>query len=204
MKRVLNSGAIRLPNVSGSEKNLLPNVRSSLNPGLDPIEYSLDLRIYDEIAFKFEIKAPLLTFLTFQDSNLGALNRLPELDHPVAYLPPQFYKKDDSAYTSMDDKSSNIYTTRLFNFYTAAFNFYNNLLRDGMCKEEASLVLPQGVFINFLWDITAQQLVEFIEKHYNDSPEIYGYCSTLVLYLEEHAPELTRWLKVNRWQHISL
>lgn len=177
MKRVLNSGSIKLPYVKGKETDL---------------------------EFTFEIKAPLLTFLAFQDSNLGTLNRLAELDHPIAYLPPQFYTKDASGYTSMDGKSSNIYTTKLFNFYTAAFNFYNNLLREGLCKEEAGLVLPQGVFVNFLWVVTVKDLVAYIEAHHADSPEIYGYCSTFVLYLEEHAPELTRSLKATSWQNFSL
>jgi len=171
MKRVLNSGTVKLPYINGEKTNL---------------------------EFTFEIKAPLLTFLAFQDSNLGTLNRLDELDHPIAYLPPQFYTKDASGYTSMDGKSSNIYTTKLFNFYTAAFNFYNNLLREGLCKEEASLVLPQGMFINFLWKISIMDLMTYIEVHHTDSPEIYGYCSTFVLYLDEHAPELVKQLKFIR------
>jgi hypothetical protein len=192
VKRVLNSGLIKLPYINGSERGLLDNHK----PG--------DPDVYASLTFTFEIKAPLLTFLAFQDSNLGTLKRLDELDHPVAYLPPQFYKKDDYGYTSMDGKSSNIYTTKLFNFYTAAFNFYNNLLREGLCKEEAGLVLPQGVFVNFLWTITVKDLIDYIETHHADSPEIYGYCSTFVLYLGEHTPELVKWLKINRWQTFSL
>jgi len=200
MKRVLNSGTIKLPYIAGDEGQLLPNCE----PNIDKIKYALDLGLYSDIKFTFEIKAPLLTFLTFQDSNLGTLNRLDDLDHPIAYLPPQFYKKDTSGYTSMDFKLCNIYTTKLYNFYNAAFNFYNNLLKEGMCKEEASLVLPQGMFMNFLWMVTAKELVDFIEEHHADSPELYGYCSTLVLYLEEHAPQLVRWLKRNKWQSFSL
>lgn len=200
MKRVLNSGTIKLPYVEGHEYKVL--LKSDQH--IDRIKLALELGLYSDIKLTFEIKAPLLTFLTFQDSNLGTLNRLDELDHPVAYLPPEFYTKSTSGYAPMDSKNTNIYTTKLFNFYNAAFNFYNNLLREGMCKEEASLVLPQGVFVNFLWLITAKDLVKFIEEHYADSPEMYGYCSTLVLYLEEHAPQLTRWLKTNRWQNYSL
>lgn len=199
MKRVLNSGTIKLPYFSGYESTLLPN-----DPNIDVVKYALDLGLYSEIKFTFEIKAPLLTFLTFQDSNLGTLNRLDDVDHPVAYLPPQFYTKDDSGYTSMPTKECNIYTTKLYNFYNAAFNFYNNLLKEGLCKEEASLVLPQGMFMNFLWLVSARDLIDFIEQHHTDSPELYGYCSTLVLYLEEHAPKLTRWLKQNRWKNFSL
>jgi hypothetical protein len=178
VKRVLNSGTIKLPYVKGTEK--------------------------DEITFTFEIKAPLLTFLAFRDSNLGTLNHLAELDHPLAYVPAEFYKKDDSGYTAIDSKQCNIYSTKLFNFYNAALNFHNNLLKEGLCLEQAALVLPQGLFLNFLWEITLTDLVAYIEQHYSDSPEIYGYCSTFVLYLEEHAPEMIKSLKATRWQNFSL
>lgn len=210
VKRVLNSGTVKLPYIKGTEKDIL-ECHQLYYPLLSPTDvikgaFELDDPVMGmtALSFTFEIKAPLLTFLTFQDSNLGTLNRLDDLDHPIAYLPPQFYTKDDSGYTSMSGNQSNIYTTKLYNFYNAAFNFYNNLLKEGLCKEEASLVLPQGMFINFLWVITAKDLIDFIEKHHTDSPELYGYCSTLVLYLEEHAPKLVRWLKLNRWQTFSL
>jgi len=208
MKRVLNSGTIKLPYVTGTEQDVINWFNNNWTTDMlferATTEYASDPYGIQRVVFTFEIKAPLLTFLAFQDSNLGTLNRLAELDHPIAYLPPQFYTKDISGYTSMDGKNCNIYTTKLFNFYRAAFNFYNNLLKEGMCKEEASLVLPQGVFVNFLWKINALDLVNYIEKHHTDSPEIYGYCSTLVLYLQEHMPKFTNWLKVNKWKTLSL
>lgn len=185
MKRVLNSGTIRLPFVA-KEEDLL----HTLGDGK-----SHDLR------FNFDIKAPLLTFLTFQDSNLGTLNRNPKLDHPIAYLPSQFYTTDNML---LDSKDCNTYNSKLFNFYTAAINFYNKLIADGMNREQAALVLPQGMLINFSWEVKASELIWFIEKYYNASPEIYGYCCTLVIYLEEHLPDVTRWLKQNRWQSIGL
>ncbi len=201
MKRVLNSCTIKLPYVNGIEQDFF-KYQNDLSLE-EYIPFFVTSRL-DQMEFTFEIKAPLLTFLAFQDANLGTLTRLDIPEHPIAYLPPQFYTKDASGYTSMDGKSSNIYTTKLFNFYTAAFNFYNNLLREGLCKEEANLVLPQGVFITFLWKINAKDLIKYIEEHYSDSPETYGYCSTFVLYLEEHLPKVTKWLKVNRWQSINL
>jgi thymidylate synthase (FAD) len=205
VKRVLNSGSIKLPYIKGSEKEQLANHLPAYDGDKEALlKSAVGLLIYAPVEFTFEVKAPLLTFLALQDCLLGALKRLDELDHPIAYLPPQFYRKDDTGYTSMDGKSSNAYTTKLFNFYTAAFNFYNNLLEAGLCKEEASLVLPQGAFVNFLWTINAKDLVDYIEIHHADSPEIYGYCSTFALYLEEHTPELVKWLKQNRWQAFSL
>lgn len=205
MKRVLNSGTIKLPYIKGAEADLVLRYNNNWDSNM------LCTRLFEDcqeglgmISFTFEIKAPLLTFLTFQDSNLGTLNRLPELDHPVAYVPAQFYTNTASEFNNMESKQCNIYSTKLFNFYSAALNFRNNLLKEGLCKEQADLVLPQGMFINFIWKISLGDLIKFIEEHYSDSPETYGYCSTFALYMQEHTPMITRWVKANRWQNISL
>jgi len=173
MKRVLNSGFIKLHSFGGE-------------------------------AFKFEVKAPLITLLAFQDAHLGTINKPEDSEHQVAYLPSQFYSQDGSTYKIMDDKACNTYYTKLNNFFEWSFNFYNKLVKEGMCKEQAQLVLPQGVFTTFMWDINAPELIEFIDKNWSKSPEMYGYCSTLVLYLEENLPEITKSLKANQWQNIGL
>jgi hypothetical protein len=205
MKRVLNSGSIRLPQVKGTEEGLRANLNNNWTPELFAENvYSVWPEELDKILFSFEIKAPLLIYLALQDVNLGTLSRLEDQDRQVAYLPAFYYTKDCSTFSQMDAKTCNVNNTKLFNFYTAAFNFYNNLLEDGMCVEQAQLILPQGIFINFLWEVTAKDLFKFVAEHYNDSPEMYGYCSTFVLYLEENLPLVTKWVRANKWVSHSL
>lgn len=208
MKRVLNSGSIKLPYVEGSEEILFDQFKW-IWPNLSTEDFIAALykstpHVLENVRFKFEIKAPLLVFNTFQEAHLGTLNRLEVEDHQIAYLPPSFYKQDGLMVSIMDVKSCNVYNTKLYNFYNAAFNFYNNLIKEGMCEEQAKLVLPQGLFTSFLWDVNAKNLVTFIEKNHNKSPELFGYCSTLVLYLEDHLPQFTKWLKVHKWRNINL
>jgi thymidylate synthase (FAD) len=201
MKRVLNSGSVRLPDVKGTERERLDTIYAIGLFGEDAIKFIFEENptVFNHITFKFEIKAPLLVFNAFQEAHLGTLDRLEGQDHQMAYLPPSFYKQDDLTYKIMDVKSCNAYNTKLYNFYVAAFNFYNNLIRDGVCEEQAKLVLPQGIFVNFLWVINAKDLIDFISNNSSKSPEISGYCSTFMLYLDEHLPLSTRWLKANRW-----
>lgn len=197
MKRVLNSGSIKLPYFKGTEKEVL----NALFPDLVDKTFPEYLH---KMEFRFEIKAPLLVFLAFQDAQLGTLKRLEDTEHQVAYLPSEFYTQDSLMYNIMDAKTCNVHFTKLNNYFEWSFNFYNKLLKDGLCKEQAQLVLPQGMFVNFLWKVDAFYLIKFIEENWNKSPEMYGYCSTFVLYLEEHLPQITRWMKANKWQHISL
>jgi len=206
MKRVLSSGFIKVHQILGTEKERLDTITCLGYLGDKAIEYILfnNPAVLDYVEFRFEVKAPLLTLLDFQDAHLGTISKPEDSEHQVAYLPSQFYSKDGLTYKIMDVKSCNAHYTKLNNFFEWSFNFYNKLVKEGMCQEQAKLVLPQGVFVTFMWNITAKDLIEFIEQHYNDSPEIYGYCSTFVLYLEEHLPLTMRYLKAHEWQHISL
>jgi hypothetical protein len=157
----------------------------------------------DAVKFTFEIKAPLLVFIEgFQRSKLGTLTLLDESEHQMAYLPAQFCSHQDLMYTQMDAKACNDYNTKLNNFYNWAFNFYNKLIEGGMCPAQAQLVLPQGLFKSYLWEVNAKDLISFIEQNHDKSPEINGYCSTLVLYMEDHLPNVTAYLKRNQWKDL--
>lgn len=205
MKRVLNSGFIKIHTIKGTEQEMINQLNNNWTVPeiVDAIckrfpEYLLKME------FKFEVKAPLLALLAFQDAHLGTITKPEDSEHGVAYLPPQFYSQDGLGYKIMDAKSCNVHFAKLNNFFEWSFNFYNKLLKEGMCKEQAQLVLPQAVFTTFLWQVNARDLIKFVEENCNKSPEMYGYCSTLVLYLEEYLPEITKWLKINKWQNVSL
>jgi|SRR5579872_1252138 len=197
MKRVLNSGFIKAHDIKGTEVTVLGTLP------VDTVCRTFQEYLF-KMEFKFEVKAPLLTLLAFQDARLGKISKPEDSDHQVAYLPAQFYSKDGLTYKIMDAKSCNVHFTKLNNFFEWSFNFYNKLRKDGLCEEQARLVLPQGLFVTFIWEVNALDLIRFIEGNWSKSPEMYGYCSTLVLYLEENLPQITRWMKANKWQHISL
>jgi hypothetical protein len=207
MKRVLNSGSIKLPYIQGSESKIIADFKGvTANFDLnDPMETLLELEIdhcgLPQMQFKFEIKAPQLVFQAFQNSNLGS-TKLLGTDHQVAYLPPSFYKSNRSGFNPMSPRETNELNTKLNNFFNWSFNFYNKLVENGLCSEQAELVLPAGVFKTFIWDVNAKDLILFIEQNCHKSPEMFGYTSTLVLYLEEHLPQVTRYLKANKWKDL--
>ena len=202
MKRVLNSGSIKLPYIQGSSKYTNDLAKTYLDSnGFNTLDSS---GLLDEFKFTFEIKAPLLVFIEgFQRSKLGTLTLLDGQDHQVGYLPQQYFKESLTLGTTiMDAKACNDYNTKLNNYYNWAFNFYNKLIENGMNKSQAALVLPQGVFKTFLFEINVKDLIAFIEQNYNKSPEMAGYCSTLILYMEDHLPLVTAYLKRNQWKDL--
>lgn len=200
MKRVLNSGSIKLPYIQGSEKDLFKQVE--IYQMDDPSKLVFESGLLSNIKFTFEIKMPILVSQSFYNAHLGTLKALDGLEHQTGYLPPSFYRLGPSVFVPMDPKSCNELNTKLNNFYNWSVNFYNKLIESGLCPEQAQLVLPQGVFKMFLFEINAQDLILFIEQNINKSPEMNGYCSTLVLYMEDHLPNVTAWLKRNQWKDL--
>jgi hypothetical protein len=204
VKRVLNSGSIKLPYIIGSESVILTNASAACGTNdLDVlISYLFQIDALKHFKFTFEIKAPQLIFQSFQNAHLGAFKLQRGQDHQTAYVPAQFYRLGPSEFIPMDPKSCNELNTKLNNFFNWSFNFYNKLIEGGLCPEQAELVLPQGVFKTFLWEINAGDLILFVKQNINKSPEMNGYCSTLVLYMEDHLPQITRWLKANKWKDL--
>ena len=163
MKRVLNSGSIKLPYIQGSEKERLDNASPACGTKdlAVLIPYMFQIDSLKHVKFTFEIRAPLLVFVEgFQRSKLGTLTLLDEQDHQIGYLPQSYF---DITSNLMSPKACNDYNTKLNNFYNWSFNFYNKLIEQGLDKSQAALVLPQGVFKTFLFEINAKDLISFIE-----------------------------------------
>lgn len=216
MKRVLNSGSIKLPYIQGSERdifnkakeiwyadqaNKLCNGAISNDELMQIICNSGWVLPLQSVQFTFEIRAPLLVFIEgFQRSKLGTLTLLDGQDHQIGYLPQQYFNITSNL---MNSKACNDYNTKLNNFYNWAFNFYNKLIEQGLDKSQAALVLPQGIFKTFLFEVNAKDLISFIELNIGKSPELNGYASTLVLYLDDHLPNVTSYLKRNQWKDLG-
>jgi hypothetical protein len=197
MKRVLNSGYIKLNNIIGSEKKLYEQIEVYKMD--DPSKLVFESGLLSNIVFVFEIKAPVLLLLqTFQKAHLGTLETFLTSDVSEAYIPPFFYKFDPSGFKSMGDKDCNDLFSKYSNFYRSVVNFYHKLLEKGVCSSEAQLILPQGLLTTFLLTINAQDLIAFIEQNKDDSPETYGYCEVLHVYLSEQLPEITKWIQLNK------
>jgi len=212
MKRVLNSGSINLLGILGTEENIFEYISSS--PDLNTLtqDESLDLVYskyngyhFSQIVFKFQVKAPILILQSLQKSRLGTLESFPIQDTSEVYLPPSFYRYGSTeGFLAASSKECNDLNTKYSNFYRNVLNFYQNLLKSGVCQEQADLVLPLGLFVTFNWVVNAQDVIKFIEKNYNESPELSGYCSTFVLYLEDTMPIISDWLKRTKWQNYKL
>lgn len=216
MKRVLSSGSIKLPYIQGSEQDIIQLYQIHFNNieleelGKDPSDSRIAKFICEKalwklnhIKFTFEIKMPILVAQFFYNAHLGTLKEQEGgQSSQLGYLPPSFYSQEPSTYVSMDPKSCNELNTKLNNFFNWSFNFYNKLIEQGLCQEQSELVLPQGLFKTFIWEVTAKDLIAFIEQNHDKSPELSGYCGTLVLYMEDHLPKIASWLKRNKWKDL--
>jgi thymidylate synthase ThyX len=203
MKRVLNSGSIKLTNILGSEQQILERFTCTLPPNSleeDVIKFlfSNNPRSFSQVLFTFEIKAPISLLSIWHKSKLGTINEYGQLHINEVYIPPFFYKRDNEGFTQLESKDCNDLFTKFNNYYTASINFFQKLLERGLCKEQAQMVLPAGLFATFTWIVDSKDLMTFIEKNNRISPEMYSYCETLMIYLKEQMPKVTEWVQQNK------
>ena len=204
MKRVLNSGSIKLVKVLGSEQQILDRFTCTLthiqNPTTqDTIEwlYKNNKSSFSQVLFVFEIKAPISLLKTWGKPKLGTINEYGQLHIDEVYIPPFFYKRTTEGFTQLESKDCNDLFTKFNNYYTSSINFYHKLLERGLCKEQAQMILPEGLFSTFTWTIDARDLWVFIEKNHSVSPEMFGYCEVLMVYLKEQMPLTLEWIQQN-------
>ena len=94
------------------------------------------------------------------------------------------------------------YATELFTLaLTHAENTYQNLLKMGVAKEQARIILPLNQYTEVVWTCSAQAILNFIELR--DEPfsqwEIREYAIAFKSLLEKTTPFLSKiWFKDNK------
>jgi thymidylate synthase (FAD) len=108
------------------------------------------------------------------------------------YTPVYFrtQKSKNYQYENMDEKTCNELTTKFNNFYTWSYNFYKKLLDQGVAKEQARMILPQGMFTEFYWTVNVRSLMNFLEQRLDEHAqwEIRQYANILMDIFHEKLP----------------
>lgn len=200
MKRVLNSGSIKLLHVEGREQVLINRMESTIphaskDECIKQIVENNEHKLRD-ITFKFEIKAPFLILNNIHKTNLGYMEIFDHTGYSDTYVPPLFYKTDSAS--AFSPKECNELNTKFSNYYRNVINFYNKLVEGGLSETQAQLVLPMGLFSSFIWIVNAQDLIKFIQLNKHLSPEMYGYSENFLFFMSEQMPLMTAWFQKNQ------
>jgi thymidylate synthase (FAD) len=165
---------------------------------------------FEHNAFRFYIKCPVFVAREWFRHRVGSFNevsgRYTELA-TRAYTPPaydirrQTGKPSSYMFEPMEDIASECAVDIIQESYSMSFDTYHDLLRMGVAKELARMVLPMGLFTEFYWTVNARSLMNFLSLRSapNAQREIRIYADLVEdLFAEKMPVTYSAWVNNNR------
>ena len=178
---VLDHGSVKLVDFMGSDYSILRSARVStgsspskgdekdrqlirylfINQHSTPFEFA---------QFHFYVKCPIFVarqwFRTRTASYNEASARYKEFE-PEAYVPESWRiqdTKNKQSSKNMDDVALEAKADDLIdNSFDIAYGAYNEMLEDGIAKEQARIVMPVAQYTEFYFSINLRNLLHFLE-----------------------------------------
>lgn len=143
---------------------------------------------FEHAVFQFYVKAPIFVAREWFRHRIGSFN---EQSGRYGQYEPEFYVPDhvrvpdptnkQQSVRQTDDSLSYDVTEHLRFSYQRDFATYKHLLRDGVAREMARMVLPVSLYTSFWWTVNARALLNFIMLRDSDRAqwEIAEYAQIL-------------------------
>ena len=123
---------------------------------------------FESTVFTFRIECPIFVAREWFRHRIGSFN---EMSGRYKKLPPRFFLPEvcrsqvgkPGAYTFQDHPESTFTLHQhLVKSYKFAWAAYEEMLDNGVAKEQARLVLPVGIMTQFYWTVNARSLMNFL------------------------------------------
>lgn len=148
---------------------------------------------FEGAVFQFYVRAPIFVAREWFRHRIGSFN---EISGRYKELPTDFYmpkniRKQVAGSAQMDYKYENLPEEQnldaqavIRDVYRAAEEAYLGMIEDGVAKEHARLVLPVGLYTEWVWTVNARALMNFLElrTHPSAQQEIRR-CATFIEHL---------------------
>ena len=190
--QVLDRGFLKLLDTFGDELTIVNAARVSfgvVKEELDQKDIKLIKYLYKHkhfspfrhLMFRFHIKAPEFVMRQWYKHVVGAetTSSYATKDHawneisgrykPVDdfYMPKIWRKQSASSKQAsdgiFDDESNDEINDLFMNYMAASVHVYEEMIKKGVAKEEARIVLPLNQYTEVIWTCSAQALLNFIE-----------------------------------------
>ncbi len=177
--KVLDKGFVKLLDFIGGDEKVVLAARVSFDMTLKGeerdrklIEYLLKhehFTPFEHCVFQFHIKCPIFVARQWMRHRWGSYN---EVSARYTEVKDEFYIPDKFRVQDIKNKqgsvfSENLDNERLIEIYKRSiensYKTYEELLKNGVAREMARMVLPVSQYTQFYWTINARSLLNFIK-----------------------------------------
>ncbi len=201
---------VRLINTMGSDVEIVNGARVSFGKRREEldekdkvlIQYLADERHtspFEHVAFTFHIKCPLFVTRQWHRHRTWSYNEISRryTSMNLEFYVPKAYRQqaETNRQASTDDllaqtkDGKNIHDL-VAKHTSGAFEFYEHLIKQGVAREQARMVLPQNMYTEMYATVNLHNLIHFVELriHAGAQWEIQQYALKLLDLAEEAAP----------------
>ena len=158
------------------------------------------------VSFTFRVEAPLFVCRQWwkhviASSHVDEQSQWNEQSGRYVKFEPKFYvprvfrgqsetNKQSSVPLEMDESKSIAIEAAYLYVCSSALEEYDYLLKQGVCREQARAVLPQAMYTTFVWTVSLQALLHFIDLRDHDGSqwEIRQYAKAIPGLVEDIVP----------------
>lgn len=220
--KILDKGEVRLLNQMGNDLTIIAAARvsngvkyeeASKGPEKDQklINYLMKHRHgtpFEHVAFQWYVDAPIFVIREWQRHRMASYNeisgRYVEME-PKYYIPTRIrvpMEKNHQGSQEIDGEPPYPEYERnmriaIFNAADRSFRTYKDLLRDGVAKEQARIILPLSMYSQFYFTVNARSLMNFLSLRAADDAmwEIRQYAIGMKEMFKEVLP-----MTYNAWE----
>ncbi len=151
-------------------------------------------------SIRFEIKAPIFVLRQWMKRQIGCSwneisYRYTQVEEPEVFYPGLFRSQDAKNKQSgtgilpLADQTKA--TEILHGGYEIAYRAYQALIDMGVCREQARIVLPVGIYSKAVWTASLQAIMHFLELRLDESAqkEIRDYAVAIKTLAQQHFPQ---------------
>jgi thymidylate synthase (FAD) len=195
---VLDHGHVRLVDWMGDDKRVVDAARVSYQKGTKTasddrclIRYLLRNRHttpFEKVRFEFHVKLPIFIARQWMRHRTGSFNeisaRYSEMED-CFYSPRKMRKQSKS---NRQGSSDEIVDVDISSAYSRSYSEYTALLEQGVAREQARMVLPAGIYTEFLWTVDLWNLMHFLSLRLDGhaQKEIRDYGQAILSLVGEH------------------
>lgn len=215
--RVLDEGFVRLVDYMGSDARIVQSARVSYGDGTKTVREDAGLIDYlmrhdhtspfEQVALVVHLKLPLFVMAQLVRHRTAKLN---SLSARYSKMADSFYLPEGAALRAQSQHNKQVGEGQLegghelalaIESHTAlAYERYEELLADGVSREQARMVLPQNLYTECYWQADLHNLFHFLRLrlHAHAQQEIRVYAEALLVLAEAVAPLATTSFKRHR------
>jgi thymidylate synthase (FAD) len=202
---VLDKGFIRLVDFLGGDMAVVQSARVSFGQGSKGGEKDRKLIHYlmkhqhhtpfEHAIFKFHVKCPIFVARQWFRHRWSSFNEISGryTEFEYEFFKPEIWRGQGEKgyeYYDLKPEETEDLSRRLDALYEQMFSLYEELLKRGVAKEQARIVLPLSLYTQFYWTVNARSLINFLKLRTTEHAqhEIRLYARKILDIFEEKMP----------------